>query len=256
MTTLRHLLLLVLLCAALPLRAAEAPDGQELSLKLQLDYASKYMWRGIAYNADPVVKPSLVLGYSGLELNISGIIDSNNYWGREDNFEEVDYDLSYHQAVNDQLTLKGGVIYFFYPGQSSPADVAVYLRGTYDSFLQPELTAYYDCRNAEGWYLSLKVSHEIPLPAVHENLALILDNTLGWASSNWNNYTTPLRTDENTFVNLSPGATLQYTASEHLSFAWYARYDYLLDSTARDHADLLGYKSSNFSFGANVAYKF
>jgi hypothetical protein len=252
--SLRRLFLAMTAVAALCTVGARAQDGNDLSIGAKLDYASKYVWRGIPYNEDAIVQPSLTLGYAGFELNILGIIDTTNTWGREDNFEEVDYTLSYTHKCNEDLTASVGAIYYVYPGQGFDEDLEVYASAAYAAPLNPVLTVVYDCRNGDGWYINLAASHVIALPEVHENLDLILDANLGWATENWNNYIVGV--NDNAFVNLSPGATLKYTASEKLSFAWYARYDYLLDQGVRDNVQANGFDGSNFTFGANVAVNF
>jgi hypothetical protein len=247
----RALLLIASLAVTMMARAEEATS---LRIGTEVNFASAYIWRGIPYNNDAQIRPSLTLEYQAMALRIEGFVDTTNVIGREDNFSEVDYTLSYSHDCTERLTVSAGVIYYDYPGVDFAADAEVFLQLQGRGPAQPVLTIYYDFRNVDGFYVNLGVSHEWELSAVHEDLFLMADTSLGWASSNFGQNT--LGAKDDVFVALSPGLELEYRASERLHFGWYARYDHLLDSEVRDNTKAYGNNADNFSFGARVSYWF
>jgi hypothetical protein len=256
MSHLRRILLALVAVAAFGGMSAQAGEGTDLTISGQLDWASKYVWRGILVNDDAVVQPSVTVGYSlgdagDLSLNIWGNIDTNNAYNREDNFQEVDYTLAYSKALDECYTLGAGAIVYDFPGQGTPTTTELFVTLAAAVPLSPVLSVYYDIDEVDGWYVNLAGSHEIALADIHENLSLILASSIGWGSEDWIGAYTGV--NDAALVAISPSATVTYTASEKLSFSWYAKYDYLLDNDVRN---AVAADASNFWFGTNVAVSF
>jgi len=259
MRMLRRLLLAVAAAGALLTTPAQAEGAEDLTITVGFDWASKYLWRGLNYNDDAVLYTGLTLGYQGFELGILGIINFNDMWGRENNYEEVRYSLSYTHEVNDDLTVVGGLITYYYPGFggtdfNDETEVFVSLVGTSLPF-KPTLTAYYEFRDSDGWFFTLGGEHSFDLSAVHEHLSLVTGIEIGWINAS--SARSLFGVDDSGFAAVSPSVALRLAASERLTFDVYTRYDYMLDDDFSDaHRANIGVDTSVFSFGTSVIYTF
>jgi hypothetical protein len=255
MSQIRRLILALAAVAALGgMTVSAAGEGSDLTITGQVDWASKHIYRGVLVNDNAVLTPSLTLGMNGIEAKIFGVIDTDNAYNREDNFQWVEATLDYTQALDETFSATGGILYRDFPGQGANATSELYVKLAAAVAFNPVLAVYYDFDEIDGWYVNLGASHTIALADVHENLDLILAANVGWASEDYIQAVSGV--NDSALVAISPSAALKYTASEKLSFAWYINYDYLLDNDVRNAAQAGNVDSSNFSFGTNVAYTF
>jgi uncharacterized protein (TIGR02001 family) len=254
MTLFRRCFLALCAVAVLAGVSARAGEGSEITITADVDWASKHIWRGITLSEDAVLQTGLTVESMGFSLGVWGNIDTGDGMGRENNYSKVEYHAGYSQAINDDLTLGGGVIHYDFPGNGAHTTEVYVTAALPNMVAAPKLLIAYDVDEAEGWYIGLSVSHKIGLENVHDGLALVLGASVGWASKDFTEFYSDA--DENTFFNVSPRAALEYTASESLSFDVFVAYDYLTDSHVRDGVRANGRRGDTFSFGTGITYKF
>jgi len=142
------------------------------------DYYSKYIWRGIKLDDDPVIQTGLTLSGYGVELTVWSSFDVDP----EDaiDSDETDTIITYTHNFND-LNLFGqdldtfsvtvGHIYYDFSGSGLFSKEAM-LAFAYDTFLSPSLTWYHDySRESQGGgkgdYLVLDLSKSFDLNKDH-----------------------------------------------------------------------------------------
>ena len=158
---------------------------------------SKYVWRGFELSKDSVViQPSLTVAYKGFSANIWGNEDTDAYAYFDDPtvsttnaWTETDFTLAYDWSW-EPFGLTVGYIYY---GLDAPAyrtdfpdTQEVFARAALHTLLTPTLSIYRDYDNLSGWYITLGVSHSVPLT---EKIGLNLGAQVGYlAAEDANDY--------------------------------------------------------------------
>ncbi|HBG77762.1 MAG TPA: hypothetical protein DDW84_02775 [Phycisphaerales bacterium] len=233
--------------------------GDDFAFNLTSDFYSKYVWRGQLLNDDPVFQPGISVGYKGFTFGVWGNADLTNYTGNSGEFTEFDYTLSYSGKFNPdgKLGYTLGVVHYQFP--SSFLDTTEIFWGlTYDTFLSPSITLYHDIDEAGGaTYASFGISHTIEnIIKVSEKTSanLVLGATLGWGSSEYNEWYWANANDSDksvtrsAFNDLALKASLPFALANGWSITPSISYVILVDGRIRD-ADT--YAKSGKTNGSN-----
>ncbi len=157
--------------------AEEAPAEGNLSLGVGVDYASRYIWRGFDVLEDnsPAVQPSAYLEYAlGDQLSVGYffwgnyrlVSDNPDFAGEDNDFDEYDHEVYLNYALNDNVDVELGYIYYYYPSTPSGTDTQEVYAGinvALNDYLSAGLKAYYDFDEGEGVYANLAIGAEYPL---------------------------------------------------------------------------------------------
>jgi len=155
----------------------EAPAEGNLSLGVEIDYASRYIWRGFDLLPDnsPAVQPSAYLEYAlSDQLSVGYLfwsdyrLVSNNpdFEGEDNDFDEFDHEVYLNYALNDTIGLELGYIYYYYPSTPNGTDTQEVYAGVnvaLNDYLSTSLKVYYDYEEGDGIYANLGVAAEYPL---------------------------------------------------------------------------------------------
>lgn len=224
-----------------------------ISFEAGLDYVSKYVWRGILINDEPVLQPDITASYKGLNANIWGSIDltdygyeSGDYNNRGNSFQEVDYTLSYSYFFK-KLSLTGGIIWYDFPGTGLDDTKELFISAEMSVPLSPSLTVDYDYDEAEGFYLESRIEYCFRLS---KDVSLGLSAGVGWSDSDYNMYY--YQVDESTLSDIGLSAGLYYTANEIFTVTPYIKFSRVLDT---DLADAVADTEFLF-FGLNFLFSF
>lgn len=174
-------------------------ESKAWALTLETGVYSHYIFRGLTYNHDPVVQTSATLDYKlgkegeygKLSLCYWNSVDTTNIIGQSGEITENDYGICWSHEIggegdNRLGDLKIGNWYYdfntFTPNHTSE----VYFDWTFNSFLSPEITAYYDYQEAHGWYLNFAIGHEFGLDFsdLTKEWKLALTSNVGWTDGN------------------------------------------------------------------------
>lgn len=161
-------LLLIPLCAYAD-EAGGAQGGILKDLKIPLAVSadtaisSKYIWRGITLDDDPVIQPGIYLSAYGFTASVWGSFELQSH--DDLSSSEVDYVLDYtHNFGKFSLCL--GHTYYDFPG-SDAFSKEFYAGAGLNTFLSPCLKFYHDYGSEEdgggnGEYLVLSLAESLP----------------------------------------------------------------------------------------------
>lgn len=141
-----------------------------VSMGVEADYASRYIWRGydLVENNRPAFQPSATASYSPTDaatvsFNIwtsygVSVPDSKNEW------DEVDYTLSLDYSLSDKLSISTGYIFYTFPtvDDSDNNDTKEFYLGASMALLAElsgDFTVYYDHDNGKGFYANLGLGY-------------------------------------------------------------------------------------------------
>jgi uncharacterized protein (TIGR02001 family) len=150
-----------------------------------LDVMSAYVWRGITFNDNPVLQPSIDVSKNGFGLNVWGNYDYDEYVdGATDNeLSEVDLTLYYGFEIN-KLEVTVGYIEYLFPNTSAESTREVYTSLSYPLFggLSAGLNFYYDFDEIESYYTDLGLSYEMELM---DKLSMTVGAKIGYAGEDF-----------------------------------------------------------------------
>lgn len=150
------LLLIALTCAAVsPCCASDEPS---VSIDFEAVQASKYVWRGLVCNDDPVVQPSLTASWqSGVSLNLWASFDQTDFADAKDRFTELDYTLGYDWRSGGKDWSLGYSAYT-YPNTSFASTGEILASCDFGGPCGVTLSLARDIRQANGLYVNLGLS--------------------------------------------------------------------------------------------------
>ncbi len=140
--------------------AVQAAD-EKPSAEASVAVYNQYLWRGWAFSKDSmVIQPSITVGYQGFAANLWGNLDTDQFGGNGNNFNETDLTLSYDWTMAG-IGCSAGYIYYALDAAADTQEL--YLSMGLDTILAPAVTVYRDIDQFPGWYVTLGVSHSVPL---------------------------------------------------------------------------------------------
>ena len=206
---------------------------------------SKYVWRGFELSKDSlVIQPSMTVAYKGFSANVWGNEDTDVYVYTvatseptdTNNWTETDLTLAYDWTMGP-VALTAGYIYY---GVIGPDTQEVFGRAALHVLLTPTLTVYRDYDHLAGWYLTLGVSHTVPIT---EKIGLNLGAQVGYLaaddSSSYAKYNGVGSANATTdayrgFHDGQLSASVAFPISERISITPMMMYSFPLTSDASD----------------------
>ena len=185
-----------------------------VDVSAEASVVSKYLWRGVALNEDPVFQPSVTVGLGGLSLNIWGNMDLTDYQEKKYNLTETDFTLDYSLEL-PLLSLSAGALRYQYhdlPGYSSTTEL--YLGAVYGVPGSPSLKIYQDVDEAKGTYVEAGVSQSLPVSPL---ASLEVSASLGWGSTKHNRYNYGMPEMKSGLTDFALGAGLPIGLGEKFS---------------------------------------
>lgn len=216
--------------AAQEVAVAADAEEQTVSYGLEVDFLSRYVFRGFAYSEGPVVQPLGYLSARGLTFEVFGSMNLTDEDLLQHEFNEGDISLYYAKTWNE-ITFEPGATYYVYPEETGfPDTTEVYLT-LYRSFgpLDFALLNSVDIDAYDGfYYASIEVAHERELrPKLSAELSVLLD------------FGTDPTTKDDTYVVTIPEFSVSWNLTEnlhlrpHISFAHFL-YDDFTESPANN----------------------
>lgn len=194
---------------------------------------SKYIWRGIALNSDPVLQPSATIGYDGFTFGVWTNMDLTDVNNDRAEFNEVDYSLDYTLDF-PLLSVFAGIARYDYSIAGWEPTTEAYL-GVESGFPgSPSLTVYQDVDKSDGTYLELGAGQSFPVVPF---ASLDLSAMLGWGSEKHNRYNYDIPGMGAGFTNVSITAGLPVGIGEMVSVTPSLSFVAPLSSDIRDNYD-------------------
>jgi hypothetical protein len=168
---------------------------------------SKYVWRGAAFNTEPVLWPDVWSSWNGFTLTAFASMDLTDV--KQEAFQVTDFDLflEYARAFGP-VTGTLGYAQYIYPGYAGayPATGEVYVKGKVDlKVLQAGVAANLDVIHVKGLYVSPSLSRSLTLGPVTGTLAV----SLGWGTEKHNEYY--YAADKSALTDLTGGLNVAWT---------------------------------------------
>jgi len=240
--------------AAAPLPVPEAPPAKDWSVGVSADLVSRYVWRGILINEDPVVQPSATLTWKGLSLNVWQSWDTTDQLNHRGKVQETDYTLSYSKTVLDgKLTLSGGAILYTFPDAGVFNTTELFAAATVNTLLSPTIAVYKDIDESRGLYINPSISHTI---TINDKANVVLKASVGWGDAKNNGFYLGSAGGEVADYGLS--AQLNYSVTSAFVVSPYIKFSDFIDGdirTARSAGSSNG-KSEQLVVGISAAYTF
>lgn len=229
----------------------EAKAKFPLSVSLESDLYSAYVWRGYVNNDRPVWEPSATVsldlfGYGALNANIWQNYDlsGQNRTGHKTamGLSEIDYTVSYSVDIKD-VSLEAGHVWYTFPKANGPdyghSTEEIYAKAAYNNdYVTPSIAIYRDYTSGDGyfgWYMPVGLGHEF---ALTEKLALGVDGSLGFADRDFmNSYYGDDQRVEGGICDLAADVYLSYAVTDHLSVGAKLAWSSLLNGKARSNVD-------------------
>ncbi|HFQ81880.1 MAG TPA: hypothetical protein ENK33_10990 [Desulfobacterales bacterium] len=244
-----------LLAATFVLAASTAPSfaADKPTADFSVDALSKYVWRGFELSRDSLVlQPSATVEYKGFSANIWGNLDTDTYSGSTNNWTETDMTLSYTRSLG-MVDLTGGYIYY---GLDNADDTQeVFLSAALNTILTPTLSIYRDYDSFPGWYITLGISHSIP---IKDDITLDLGAQIGYLSadeaSSYGEVENGVQSSTQAYNAFHDGlltASMTFPINQYVSITPKLNYSFALTDDARDLIKVtsLDYNNSTHSGG-------
>jgi uncharacterized protein (TIGR02001 family) len=255
--TLAAAMFLLICLAATPVMAASATAA--------VDINSAYVWRGITFNKDMVIQPSIdVAAENGLGINVWGNYDIGDSDGNVDEnaFSEIDLTVSYGFTVG-KLDVGVGAIHYTFPavsdadndgiGQNYMATTELYvsLGMPIVGGLSASANIYYDMDALDAFsYADLGLSYAYNIT---EKLNLEAGGSIAYATDDFVEFNAT--GEDGGLYSYTLSLSLGYTLTDAWSAAANLTYvDALDDDTLKE--DPNGPLDTKTIFGVNVSYAF
>lgn len=155
MSARRALVLLSLFLAITGSRSCYGSGDPTTSVDLEISLMSKYVWRGLVYNEDAVLQPSLTVGgQSGLSFNLWSSFDTTDFCGTKGRCSELDYTLGYQWESGGKEYYLAYAVYT-YPNTSFAGTSEVTAGVDLGGPLGANLWMYWDVVEAKSLYINL-----------------------------------------------------------------------------------------------------
>lgn len=135
---------------------------------------SRYLWRGQLLEKGPCLQPGLDLNYGPFSLGLW-----SNHFGSSV-FAELDYTLTYTHSLSEIVEMNLGYTYYSFPDPEYLDSHEAFVGASFDVFLTPSMTVYYDFDDGDGMYLEGGASFPFKL-----GVDFSLDGALGFNAGQW-----------------------------------------------------------------------
>jgi hypothetical protein len=224
-------------------RAAE----MEVNMEAELKAVSAFVWRGRTLNEDPCFQPSFTIGTGNFSANLWGswnLTSLSNSWQSS----RVDAMFDYKFIMGRHLIRPGFTAYIYHddPAGKAKDTYECFVDYTYDAFLLPSMTVYYDFSKIDGFFATMSVKHSFTL--IEDRIALDLKLQLEGADKNFNNALfkyadtgdEQILPEKSSLVDVTAVAALPIKVWKTGVLTPALKYVMLLDSTTKDIVDAAG----------------
>jgi len=176
-------------------------EGDEIAVHVDIDLATKYMFRGATLDNKPVIQT--VISASKGDFTTIGFL---NYALSTGQITETDFTLEYSTAWKKDLVIASGYTHLDFPNTGFPSTQEVYVGAIFeDALLNPELFAFYDFMDGNGLYAELGISK----PFDFSDTSLTAEAKLGYNNSFFR--------DSNGLSHFEVGASSEKNLTDRLS---------------------------------------
>ncbi len=153
----------------------------------QLDYASRYIWRGFDLNPNNqfVIQPSANYQFPNSNWSVNAWMSLSK---KDKDLNELDLTFNYDFPVTGSIAVSAGLIHYgwywakdFSHKKNTSMETYVTLAWQ-NCDLNPEISLYQDFKNGNGFYGQLKLSKEIKLSKSNN---MEISSSIGYNQKQW-----------------------------------------------------------------------
>jgi len=154
---------------------------------LQVDYTSRYLWRG--FDLNPIKRPAI---QPSISYSLEGGVLSFDIWGsfslENKEVNELDFTVKFTYDSLDNIRFIFGAIHYgwyFEENFSFRANTSQEIfmtAGLKNMFLHPAITVFYDFANGDGIYASLDLTQSVK---IMDTLQAEINTSLGYNEGQW-----------------------------------------------------------------------
>jgi hypothetical protein len=230
--------------------AAAQPSENQAQVGADLSFYSKYIWRGMVWDEEPVLQPDLWMTVGRLTMTFWGSMDLTDSGGDfEGQFNEWDGYIDVDLGALGPLTFGSGLSYlnFFAPSGVGSSTTEISASAIVNIIGNPTLTAYWDIWQYHGVYANMSLSHDI---AVGPS-ALSLSLSAGWGDHRHNGISGAIA--DGGLLDFQAGAAYPISLGAFLTLTPSIQYSALLQDDVRRYYDDSGISPDNWFFALNAA---
>lgn len=223
-------LIQTILCGVMIIAPSYAQTA--ISTKLDLDYVSKYVWRGQVLNPDPVLQPSLTFTHNNsLSFNLWSSLDATDVNTEQGQATEIDYTLNYAWSAGGKC-LNAGLIDYVFPHTQFNSTAEAYSSVCFGGPFSPSLAVNYDFDEGHGYYASFTTGYTCTMPwQKGMPSTLNLSARVSYATAGCNELY--FATDKAAFTDLLLSASAPIVTKGRLSITPSLSYSTLIDHSLR-----------------------
>ncbi len=229
----RPIICIVLAATASACCADAGSPATQFSIKVDLAYVSRYVWRGLVLGPDPSLQPSLTVAHpGGLSLNVWASGDLTDANGAHGKLTEVDYTLDYATTA-DGRSVNGGIIHYTFPNTSFDSTTEAYAAFCFPDKVTTTLSANYDFVAADGLYASVTAGYACAFPWRRSTLPQMnLTARVSYGTAGYNGFY--FASEKSAFTDLLISASLPLKLEGRVSLTPSVSCSRVLDTELRD----------------------
>ena len=243
------LIVLLIFC----LNIAKAQNKEKPLAGGDLSLYSKYVWRGLVFDEDPVLQPDFWMQAYGITMIFWGNMDltdqDGEYLGQ---FNEWDTFIDFSLGSYGAMIFGGGLYYLNFPSSSgeegpSTAEVSAWISG--DITGSPALTIYWDIWQYHGIYANLNLSHGINFGPGN----LSVSSSLGWGDAKHNLQSGVA--DAGGWLDFQVDASYSFMIHRMVTLIPAMHYSTILQDDIRDEYSKAGVNADGFFFSVSASFE-
>ncbi len=215
-----------------PEAAPESDASGGVSYGAEVDVASRYVWRGLAFSEDPVMQPSGRISEYGATLGMASNAYLGDDPGAEHQFSELDLLGNYDLVLGD-ATLSPSFGAYIYPDAPDTAELGTTLRYNLDLIVLQTRQSLDIADNAGGWYGDVGA---VRSQALGPKLTLEAMGSLAWCSGSFGRYYIDPSIHGLHFGAAEFDSSLVLAATRGLYFRLHGTFSRMLESEIREFA--------------------
>ena len=158
-----------------------AAAEDELKLTTQMDFFSKYIWRGQNATDGPVAQPSFTFSHKNFTLSAWGNLELDNANNNRWNITETDITFDYTNYLPGQSMVEYsfGFIRYDFPHTNFDNTTELYAGLSLKTIFNPYVKLYRDVDEVNGTYVSTGLSKSLCY-------GFDMATSIGWGDKNYN----------------------------------------------------------------------
>lgn len=236
---------------------AEEVPAPSLTGRVDLNYVSKYVWRGSVLNPDAAIQPSITFTFdNGASYNLwmSGNLTDGSA-GVKNRVVEHDHTFTVPFTLG-KMSMSTGAIYYSFPTTTYPDTMEIFVTATAPCLFSPTLSINHDFKVVHGTYFALSGSYA--LPECISKIPVSVTGKVGFGSASYIKTAYPGGIDKDGMLDCVVGASASIPVGKLYTITPSVSYSTIVNSDVKDgiKASSSPYDVNNFVAGLTMSATF